>query len=118
MTGNEDADVNEVRLVGRVTAAGEPTTLPSGDVVHTVRVTVRRTGRDTRRGAVDAVDVACWSAATRRVAAGLSRDDRVEVTGALRRRFFRGAQGVGSRYEVQASTVRRARRPAPRASTP
>ena len=115
---DEDTDVNEVLIVGRVSAAGEPATLPSGDVVHTLRVTVRRSGKDARRGAVDAVDVACWSAATRRVAAGLSRDERVEVTGALRRRFFRGAHGVGSRYEVQARTLRRARPRARPASTP
>ncbi|MBR7742335.1 single-stranded DNA-binding protein [Phycicoccus sp. BSK3Z-2] len=101
-------DVNEVHLVGRVTAVGEVTELPSGDLVHSLRVTVRRVGRGNGRTVVDAVDVACWSAATRRVAGRLVVQDRVEVTGALRRRFFRTGGGAASRYEVEAHRIRRA----------
>ena len=101
-------DENSVRLAGRVTGVGEATTLPSGDVVHTIRVTVRRSGtRHGERSGVDAIDVACWTAATRRTAARLEVGDRVVVDGALRRRFFRVGASAASRYEVEAAKVQR-----------
>lgn len=100
--------VNSVHLVGRVTSAGEPRELPSGDTVHTVRVVVPRAPRRGQdRPGVDTIDVACWSAAARRGAARLVVDDHVEVEGALRRRFFRTGTGVASRYEVEALRLRR-----------
>lgn len=100
--------VNQVRLVGRVTATGEARELPSGDTVHTLRVVVpRETRRDGERSGVDTIDVACWGAGVRRSAARLSVEDHVEVEGALRRRFFRAGGAVASRYEVEARTVRR-----------
>ena len=105
---SDEADENVVRLVGRLTGAGEPVTLPSGDMVHAIRVTVSRPGRRASpRATVDAIDVACWSAATRRVAGRLALGDRVVVDGALRRRFFRAGGGAVSRYEVEATRVRR-----------
>ena len=98
---------NSVRLVGRVSAAGEPRELPSGDTVHVLRVVVPRTAAGGRRGGVDTIDVACWSPGVRRTAARLDVDDHVEVEGSLRRRFFRSGAGVGSRYEVEARRLRR-----------
>ncbi|MEO5609519.1 MAG: single-stranded DNA-binding protein [Ornithinibacter sp.] len=101
--------VNSTRIVGRVSAVGEPRQLPSGDTLVTVRVVVPR-GARTRRGSavtVDTIDVACWSARSRRVAARLVVDDHVDVEGALRRRFFRAGASVASRYEVEARTVTR-----------
>ncbi|WP_252973996.1 single-stranded DNA-binding protein [Janibacter melonis] len=103
-------DVNEVRLVGRV--SGEPTvrTLPSGDEVVTLRVVVSRTdGRP-----VDTIDLACWSARSRRAAQHLVDGTRVEVEGSLRRRFYRTPGGAASRYEVE---VRRLVRERVRVST-
>jgi single-strand DNA-binding protein len=106
-------EVNHVRLVGRVSATGEPRELPSGDIVHTLRVVVpREARRDREHAGVDTIDVACWTAGTRRCASRLALDDRVEVEGALRRRFFRAGGGVASRYEVEARSVRRVRLPA------
>ncbi len=102
--------VNEVHLVGRVSAVEDPRTLPSGDVVVALRVVVPR-ARDRSGARVDAIDVACWSAPTRRRAEGLAVGDEVEVTGALRRRFFRSGSGATSRYEVEARALRRRRRP-------
>lgn len=105
MPGNDD---NTVRLVGRITSLDAPRELPSGDVVHALRVTVprpRARGRD--RPGVDTLDVACWSAASRRVAARLTVGMRVEVEGSLRRRFFRAGAAAASRYEVEAVRVRR-----------
>lgn len=122
--------VNSVHLVGRVAAVGEVRELPSGDTVQVLRVVVprepsRRRGKagvkagakaaaEARSAAsVDTIDVACWTAASRRTAGRLATDDHVEVTGALRRRFFRAGGGVASRYEVEAHTLRavRAERP-------
>lgn len=100
--------VNAVRLVGRVSAVGEPRELPSGDTVHTLRVVVPRPGARPRgRPGVDVIDVACWAAGVRRVAGRLVPDDHVEVEGAVRRRFFRAGGGVASRYEVEATRLRR-----------
>ena len=105
--------VNLVELVGRVTATGEPRELPSGDTVHTVRVVVPRPPRrGEQRAGVDTIDVACWTAATRRTAGRLAVDDLVEVHGALRRRFFRAGGAVASRYEVEAQNLRRRAVPA------
>ncbi|HYN66751.1 MAG TPA: single-stranded DNA-binding protein [Ornithinibacter sp.] len=102
--------VNSVHLAGRVTATGEPRTLPSGDTVLTLRVVVPRPQRRGRaRAGVDTIDVACWTAAVRRSAARCTVDDHVEVEGALRRRFFRSGGSVASRYEVEARTVSRRR---------
>jgi len=117
--------LNEVALRGRASAAGEERTLPSGDVIVTLRVIVpreRAAGRraagagEVRRASVDTIDVVCWTARTRRAALGLAAGDGVEVGGALRRRFFGGPGGRQSRYEVEAASVRRVARGAPVAS--
>lgn len=108
---------NEVRLAGRLAAEAEERELPSGDRIVTLRVVVPRapaTGRrrphadGPRRPTVDTIDVVCWTAGTRRTALRLRADEPVEVEGALRRRFFGGPTGRQSRYEVEASAVRRA----------
>jgi single-strand DNA-binding protein len=109
MTTATTGPVNEVHLVGRV--SGEPTvrTLPSGDELVQLRVVVPRPGRrgDGARSQVDTIDVACWAARVRRAAARLPDGQGVEVTGSLRRRFFATATGRASRYEVEATSVRR-----------
>lgn len=105
--------VNTVHLVGRVSAGPQQRELPSGDVVVTFRVVVPRPRRhraDPARAAVDAVDIACWTARTRATAGGLEEDEQVEVEGSLRRRFFAAGAGRVSRYEVEAHRVRRHRR--------
>lgn len=109
---DEDPGCNEVRLVGRVSADAAERRLPSGDLLATFRVVVprprRRAGRTTRTTAVvDAIDVACFTSATRRRAATLRAGERIEVQGALRRRFFRTSSGAQSRYDVEARSVRR-----------
>ncbi len=118
------AVVNDVRLVGRVSAAPEVRELPSGDLLVQLRVVIprpprrrsptARTGSDEAEAAarpsraqVDTIDVTCWSAAARRSAQRLQPDDVVEVQGALRRRFFRAGASTQSRYEVEASRLRR-----------
>jgi len=107
---------NEVVLSGRLGAEAEERELPSGDRIATLRVVVpreppsgrrRATADEPRRATVDTIDVVCWTAATRRSALRLRGGDVVEVEGALRRRFFGGAAGRQSRYEVEATALRR-----------
>lgn len=107
--------VNEVLLSGRVAHVEPERTLPSGDALVTLRIVVERPRAARRQGAVvDTIDVACWSGPARRAAARLATGDLVEVTGALRRRFFRTAGGPASRYEVEARRLaRRGRGPGP-----
>lgn len=123
--GSGTTALNEVALRGRVSAPGEERTLPSGDIIVTLRVVVPRQGAAPRRAApgvearrpsVDTIDVVCWTARTRRSALRLVAGDGVEVDGALRRRFFGGPTGRQSRYEVEAAAVRRVARAATVAS--
>lgn len=60
---------------------------------------------------VDWVDCVAWGAAARRSVVAWSTGDVVEVRGALRRRFYRGALGTATRLELE---VLRGRRLGPR----
>ena len=104
-----DAAVNEVRLVGRVSQAPEERVLPSGDVLWTFRVVVPRPEK-AGRSSVDALECAAWSPRARRSVASWQSDDVVEVSGAMRRRFFRTPGGAASRVEVEVSRGRLIRR--------
>ena len=106
--------LNSITLVGRVSAQPESRVLPSKDELVTFRLIVdrppaRRPDNSPQRATVDVIDIACWSARTRRSAAGLEPEAVVRVEGALRRRFFRAGGGATSRYEVEAASVRRFR---------
>lgn len=101
---------NEVRLVGRVSQQPEERVLPSGDVVWTFRIVVPRAPGHRSRQSVDTIDCAAWSARARRSVAGWTADDVVEVSGSLRRRFFRSSGAVASRVEVEMSSGRVIRR--------
>ena len=104
-----DAAINEVRLVGRISQAPEERMLPSGDVLWTFRVVVPR-AEPSGRGTVDALECAAWSPRARRSVASWRADDVVEVSGAVRRRFFRTGAGAASRVEVEVSRGRLIRR--------
>jgi single-strand DNA-binding protein len=107
------ASANEVRLVGRLAAVGAAKVLPSGDELRPFRVVVDRprakATADTTPRKVDAIDCHALRATVRRRLERLEEGAIVEVQGSLRRRFFRGAAGLGSRYEVEATVVRRVR---------
>ena len=105
---------NEVRLVGRVSQAPELRTMPSGDPLWTFRVVVPRKAAAARAPAggaqVDALECAVWSGRCRRTVASWRAGDVVEVTGAVRRRFYRGGSGPVSRWEIEVSRARLIRR--------
>jgi single-strand DNA-binding protein len=101
---------NEVRVVGRLAAAVELRSMPSGDAMVAFRIVVDRPPDATPKGArrtVDALECVGWRGDVRRSVSTWVAGDVVEVSGALRRRFWRGAQGASSRTEIE---VRRARR--------
>ena len=107
----EDDD-NTVRLRGRVSTAPAERELPSGTAMTTFRISVARARSPMTAGSrqgVDWVDCAAWGSRARRSVAGWSVGDEVEVTGALRRRFFRAGDGSTTRLEVEVLTARRAR---------
>lgn len=104
-----DTPTNDVRLVGHVPAPPTLRELPSGDEV------VVAAGRGATREAPDA-DRAHGRRHRRVLLVGsllggaalrLTEGDVVEVSGALRRRFFRVGAAVQSRYDVEARVVRR-----------
>ena len=95
---------NRVRLRGRVSTAPEERDLPSGTRIVTLRLSVPREGSpmcDGSRQSVDWMDCSAWGGTIRRSAAAWREGDVVEVEGALRRRFYRGAGGTATRLEVE-----------------
>lgn len=109
---------NDVALVGRLAAAAVSRELPSGDVLTSFRIVVERpepsrqrqraSGR--RSPTVDTLDCTVWRGDLRRIVGGWQPGDLVEVSGALRRRFWRAAAGAVSRCEVEVVKARRVRR--------
>jgi single-strand DNA-binding protein len=109
--GSEPETVNEVRLVGRLSQDPELRTLPSGDPLWTFRVVIHRPGGpQASRSSVDALDCTVWSGRSRRTVATWRAGDLVEVSGAVRRRFFRAGGGAVSRVEIEVSSARVIRR--------
>lgn len=103
--------VNEVRLVGRL--SGEPAVrvLPSGDELTVWRLVVDREPDKSglRSPGVDTIDCVAHRPNVQRMASRWSAGDTLEVQGALRRRFWRGAGGTASRCEVEVTAAKRAR---------
>jgi single-strand DNA-binding protein len=105
---------NEVRLVGRLAAEPVSRELPSGDLLVTFRLVVARRAAARTPGAaaarspsVDTIDCTAWRKDVQRTLRRAAAGDVLEVEGALRRRFWRGAGGPASRSEVEVGRVRR-----------
>ena len=102
--------VNEVRLIGRLTAEPEEKEMPSGDLLVSFRVVVGRRADPSSKVTVDALECVAWSTRAQRSVRSWRVGDVVEVNGALRRRFFRTAGGPASRVEVEVTRGRVVRR--------
>jgi single-strand DNA-binding protein len=104
-------EVNDVRLIGRLSQQADERVLPSGDRMWTFRVIVGREGTAATRATVDALDCVVWSGRPARSVARWRTGDVVEVQGSLRRRFFAPASGGRvSRCEVEVASARLIRR--------
>ncbi|HSE10981.1 MAG TPA: single-stranded DNA-binding protein [Nocardioidaceae bacterium] len=104
---------NVVSLAGRISSTPVERELPSGDRVVTFRLVIPReqspmTAKSKQTS--DWVDCVAWGGRVRRKVAAWRVDDRVEVEGALRRRFFRSGGGASTRLEVEVLTGRRVER--------
>ena len=103
---DQGESLNEVHLKGRLAATPVLRELPSGDSVWNLRVVVDRPapkGDQKPRQRVDSLDCAVWSGRLKKQVTSWSEGDVVEVSGALRRRFFRAGGATASRVEVELS---------------
>lgn len=102
---------NSVTLVGRLGATVSERELPSGDNVTSFSVIVDRPPRD-RRGktTVDSIPCQTFSVSIGARVFRLEPGDWIQVTGALRRRFWRSSESAQSALEVQATSVRKVRK--------
>jgi single-strand DNA-binding protein len=110
---DQGESLNEVHLMGRLAATPVLRELPSGDSVWNLRVVVDRpapTAQQKSRQRVDSLECAVWSGRLKKQVKGWSEGDVVQVTGALRRRFFRAGGATASRVEVELSQGRIIRR--------
>lgn len=108
---------NDVRLVGRLTGQPAMVDLPSGDALVTFRISVPRSspssparGHSGSGQRVDSVPCTAWAPRLRRSILTWRAGDLVEITGAVRCRFFQAGGATRSRVEVEASAARIMRR--------
>ncbi|MEE2041488.1 single-stranded DNA-binding protein [Nocardiopsis sp. CT-R113] len=97
---------NEVVVAGRITAEPLVRELPSGDRVATWRICVARP-TDTRYAgrAFDSITCASFDQDLHEGIRGWRVGDVVRMSGELRRRTWRGREGVRSVCEVEARTA-------------
>lgn len=98
-----DYSLNDVMLRGRVSDCAVEKTLPSGDKVVEFRLIVTRI----ESSGVDTLDIAAWSAKSRRSALTLKGDEWIEISGAIHRRFWKAPTGLASRWQVEAVEISR-----------
>jgi single-strand DNA-binding protein len=108
---------NEVVLSGRVSGDPMVRELPSGTVLVSFRVVLTRERTPmtaSSKQTSDWIECTAWGARVRKQAGSWRDGDRVEVRGALRRRYFRAGAGARTSVEVEmlaGRLVRRARAP-------
>ncbi len=104
-------ELNQVVLVGRMSAPAEEQVLPSGSELWKFRVIVGRPPSSVSRSTVDTLDCVVWERRPARSVAKWRSGDVVEVKGSLRRRFFAPSSGGrASRCEVEVASARLIRR--------
>ena len=97
-----DYSLNDVALRGWVTTIASERELPSGDLVVQFRTAIKRP-----EGGVDPIDLESWSAKTRRTASSLKDGEWVEISGSIRRRFWKSGAGLASRWQVVTTEIKR-----------
>jgi single-strand DNA-binding protein len=95
--------LNDVLLRGRVSSIAVEKELPSGDKVAEFRIVIARSDEL----GFDTIDISAWSSKLRRSASSLKAEEWVEVSGSIKRRFWRGATGLASRWQIDASEITR-----------
>jgi len=98
-----DYSLNDCLFRGRVSAEATDRELPSGEHVVEFRLIVTREERE----GVDTLDIAAWSAKSRRTALSLKPGEWVEVAGSVRRRFWQGPAGLASRWQIEGASITR-----------
>ncbi len=98
-----DYSLNDCLLRGRVSAPAVDRELPSGEHVVEFRLIITRAERE----GVDTLDIAAWSAKSRRTAVSLKAGEWVEVSGSVRRRFWQGPAGLASRWQIEGESITR-----------
>ena len=98
-----DLSLNDLLLRGRVSAPATVKELPSGDKVVEFRLILSRIDRD----GVDTLDIAAWSAKTRKTALSLKSDEWIEISGSVHRRFWQSPAGLASRWQIEAVEISR-----------
>ena len=98
-----DYSLNDLLLRGRVSAQATSKELPSGDKVVEFRLIITRSERE----GVDTLDIAAWSAKSRKIALTLQGDEWIEVSGSIYRRFWQSPTGVASRWQIEADEILR-----------
>jgi single-strand DNA-binding protein len=101
-TEEVDYSLNDVALRGWVTTIASERELPSGDLVVQFRIAISRP-----EGGVDTIDLESWSAKTRRTASSLKDGEWVEISGSIRRRFWKSGGALASRWQVVTSEIKR-----------
>ena len=98
-----DYSLNDCLLRGRVSTVATDRELPSGEHVVEFRLIVTRAERE----GVDTLDIAAWSGKSRRTALSLKAGEWVEVSGSVRRRFWKGTAGLASRWQIEGESITR-----------
>jgi single-strand DNA-binding protein len=91
---------NDVVLRGKMSAPAELRSLPSGDLLVSFRLVVKRPKPKERGPSVDVLPCISYDRALQRRAAAWQPGDIIEVEGALQRRFWRTGTGTASICEV------------------
>jgi single-strand DNA-binding protein len=105
---------NHVELLGRLSAPAAERVLSSGETVVSWRVVVQRPPDPHKPTvAVDSIECIARTSALGRRALAWGTGDTLQLTGALRRRFWRSREGVRNRYEVEIGSARRVARARP-----
>ncbi len=103
----EPIPTNNVHLLGRVSSLAINKQMPSGDTVVEFRLVIDRKSRRVIKREVDTLDISAWLARPQKRALSLKINDWVEVEGSIRRRFWKSSTGLASRWQVEASQLRK-----------